>query len=178
MSYDESLFGRYLAFELKCKRASLAPSEQIEWEKIKRSLGKTLGSSGTKAEEARESVRVAARLQVRCKDTTDGDETITRAVIVNISRKGAFLLVEKPLPVGSQVSCSIQPHGGGSRAIEASGEVLWTSLGNNDDKSSHPGMGIRLILTNAKDQCEFDDLYERTLHRAYSRALGHVPQPS
>lgn len=73
--------------------------------------------------------------------TLDGQPRVIRTLTANVSRKGLFLRMPEPLPLGTRVALSLEA--GGRALALAQAEVVWGRANESQLPGRFPGCGVR-----------------------------------
>lgn len=160
-----SLFREYARLDRQRTGDGLTVPELERWSQLKRALTLRF-SPGLDPREVdrRRSVRVPTRLRVRY-ETGTGFE---RSHLTNLSRGGAFVQTEFPLPVGSPIRLrvEIEPE---NDEIELPGQVVQSYSGPSQ-ADERTGMGIRFMELSPEAEERLADLYERVIESEFGKS--------
>ena len=73
--------------------------------------------------------------------TLEGQPRVIRTLTANVSRKGLFLRMPEPLPMGTKVALSLEA--GGRALALAQAEVVWGRVNQSQLPGRFPGCGVR-----------------------------------
>ena len=76
--------------------------------------------------------------------TLEGQPRVIRTLTANVSRKGLFLRMPEPLPLGTKVALSLEA--GGRALALAQAEVVWGRVQPSQMPGRFPGCGVRFTI--------------------------------
>ncbi len=117
--------------------------------------------------------RHRVRIDVDC--TTHGVFVSNR--VSNISRSGAFIESDKPLPIDAEVQMTLAlPESG--QEVHAVGRVIWNYDMRKETAQFVPGMGIKFMDMSAEDRALLEDYVERLTRLVQPLADAENPSRS
>jgi uncharacterized protein (TIGR02266 family) len=143
--------------ELDRRRLSGSPPLSVRelerWVDLREELGQRLGVRGGPhtGAERRGHFRLPSHVRV---DFASGD-LLRPAQLEDISEGGAFLVTERPLPVGTPLRLLL-PTGDASEWLSLEAEVAWTR--RTRQGATGPGMGLRFLGVDAEKQRTLEQL--------------------
>lgn len=153
-----SLFLQYARLDRKRTLEGLSTAEAARLAELEATLARALQPHVPRGAERRNSIRVPTELACRWAPLTREEE----ARITTISRTGAFIRTPRPAPIGETIAISIELPGGGR--LEIPGCVANQILSADPDRR---GMGVRFGRLDAAAMATIDELYERSIIRAF-----------
>lgn len=157
-----TVFLEYAALDRRRTQDGLTVPELERWSRLKRLLTQRF-SPGLDPREVdrRRSVRVPTRLRVRY----ESEGGFARSHLTNLSRGGAFVQTECPLPVGTGLLLHIEVEPKGEE-LEIPGQVAQSYSGPSFEPG-RTGMGIRFLEMAEESEKRLADLYEMVIEREF-----------
>lgn len=156
-----SLFLQYARLDRKRAVEGLTELEEQIWANLSRYLGQRLTPQLPPGTERRSSIRVATELACSYGALPRSRD----AAVTDLSRSGAFIRTDEPLPVGSELWVRIDDERGLRVELSA---VVATNL----ETAGKRGMGVRFAPMGPDAMKAIDDLYQSAIVRRYGEPRG------
>ena len=164
-SHFVSLFLQYARLDRKRTLEGLSTDEAARLAELEATISRALLPHVPRGAERRNSIRVPAELACRWAPVACEEEVR----ITTISRTGAFIRTARPAPIGATIAITIELPDGGRIEIPAC--VANQTLSADRERR---GMGVRFGRLDPAAMATIDDLYERSIIRAFGGPDVHL----